>query len=310
MHYIVFDLEWNQPYDSARVKRKPIALYGEIIEIGAVKLDEDLNEVDRFKAIVTPKYYKKMNKRISRLTGITDDVLKDGRDFPSVFKSFYDWCGEDICMLTWGNDDIYMLRDNMIFYGIEFDVMPGYYNLQVIFDNQIARLNRQISLTDAMKLLKEPEFDAHDALNDAVCTAKICKAVDLKKGIEEYSGLEVQFAIGEPGVKPLFIIEVKRKFESVKKGMLAVKQRLFACPECKEKLNALPFIKQNNTTYITLFRCTDKHEYFVRIRFAKKIDDTYAPIILFYSPDVEDKIKYLKKLKCRGRKGNNGKKCN
>ena len=308
MHYIVFDLEWNQPYDTSRIKRKPIDLYGEIIQIGAVKLDDNLNELDRFKVTISPEHYKKMNKRISKLTGITDEDLKDGLDFSDAFNKFSQWCGENFCMLTWGNDDIYMLRDNMIFYGISFDVMPTCYNLQVIFDNQVAGLNRQLSLTSAMELLGEPEFDAHDALNDAVCTAKICKAIDLKKGIEEYNRLEVQFAVGTPGVKPLSVIEIKRKYDSIKIGINAVKQRLFACPECKGKLNTYPFIKQNNTTYISLFKCNEGHEYFVRIRFAKKVDNTFVPIVLFYSVTEEDKTHYLKKIKLRGRKKTSGKK--
>ncbi len=307
MHYIVLDMEWNQPYDSNRIKRKPVALYGEIIQIGAVKLDENLNELDRFKATVSPKYYKKMNKRISKLTGITDEDLKEGMDFQFAFNQFSGWCGEDFCMLTWGNDDIYMLRDNMIFYGISFDVMPACYNLQVIFDNQIVGLNRQISLTSAMALLGEPEFDAHDALNDAISTAKICKAINLKKGIEEYDKLEVQFTVGTPGIRPLCIIEIKRKYENIKTGINAVKQRLFACPECKGKLNTYPFIKQNNTTYISLFKCRENHEYFVRIRFAKKVDNTFVPLVLFYNVTDEDRAHYLKKVKCGGRRNKNAK---
>ena len=302
MYYIVLDLEWNQPYDSARIKRKPVDLFGEIIQIGAVKLDEGLNELDRFKVTVSPKYYKKMNKRISKLTGITDEDLKEGFDFAVAFDNFYSWCGDDFYFLTWGNDDIYMLRANMAFYDIPFEMMPPCYNLQVIFDNQVAKLNKQISLTSAMELLGEPEFDAHDALNDAVSTAKICKAINLTKGISEYDRLEVMFAVGTPGINPLWIVETKKKFTNLKAGVTAVKQRIFACPECQKRLINYPFIKQNNSTYITLFKCKENHEYFARIRFAKKIDDTFVPIILFYNVTNEDKMHYLKKLKCRGRK--------
>ena len=39
MNYIVFDLEWNQPYsnDISFMKRTKMPLTGEIIQIGAVK---------------------------------------------------------------------------------------------------------------------------------------------------------------------------------------------------------------------------------------------------------------------------------
>ena len=42
MNYIVMDLEWNQAISQKFVKTKPVYLSGEIIEIGAVKVDEEL----------------------------------------------------------------------------------------------------------------------------------------------------------------------------------------------------------------------------------------------------------------------------
>ena len=59
MNYIVFDLEWNQcPYGKEREnKRLPF----EIIEIGALKLDENRNYVDSFHQVIKPVVYKKKN---------------------------------------------------------------------------------------------------------------------------------------------------------------------------------------------------------------------------------------------------------
>ena len=44
MHYVVMDLEWNQAMSSKSsvFNKLPIHLRGEIIEIGAVKLNEDM----------------------------------------------------------------------------------------------------------------------------------------------------------------------------------------------------------------------------------------------------------------------------
>lgn len=49
MHYIVFDLEWNQPYtlEPNMIRRSGFPFIGEIIQIGAVKLDESLQIVDQ-----------------------------------------------------------------------------------------------------------------------------------------------------------------------------------------------------------------------------------------------------------------------
>ncbi|MCF0154633.1 MAG: exonuclease, partial [Veillonella sp.] len=70
MDYIIFDLEWNQPYsnDISFLKRAKMPLTGEIIQIGAVKLNSDLEIVDKFSMLVKPKYLKYMHKHVSELT--------------------------------------------------------------------------------------------------------------------------------------------------------------------------------------------------------------------------------------------------
>lgn len=60
MNYIVLELEWNQPYSMKSMIRSPVYLQGEIIQISAVKLDEQFNLLDTFKIMVTPKYYRFM----------------------------------------------------------------------------------------------------------------------------------------------------------------------------------------------------------------------------------------------------------
>ena len=65
---IVLDLEWNQPSSPKAMVRSPVFLRGEIIQIGAVKLNEDLEIIDTFKIMVKPKYYRTMHKTVSGLT--------------------------------------------------------------------------------------------------------------------------------------------------------------------------------------------------------------------------------------------------
>ena len=59
MEFIVYDLEWNQPERPDKMIKDPIVLRGEIIQIGAVKLDKDLTRLDTFKILVHPVYYRK-----------------------------------------------------------------------------------------------------------------------------------------------------------------------------------------------------------------------------------------------------------
>lgn len=58
MKYVIFDLEWNQPADYAATIQEPVYLTGEIVEIGAVKLDENFSPIDELRIFVKPQYYK------------------------------------------------------------------------------------------------------------------------------------------------------------------------------------------------------------------------------------------------------------
>ena len=73
MNYIVVDFEWNQTsYGKGSENRK---IPFEIIEIGAVKLNEKRKEVDRFSRTIRPKVYKKLHYITKELTGITQEEL-------------------------------------------------------------------------------------------------------------------------------------------------------------------------------------------------------------------------------------------
>ena len=56
MNYIVLDMEWNQPFNMKSMVKKPLMLHGEIVQIGAVKLDGNYHILDTFKIMVSPKY--------------------------------------------------------------------------------------------------------------------------------------------------------------------------------------------------------------------------------------------------------------
>ena len=85
MQYIVLDLEWNQPWPGSPSSKKvlPSPIRGEIIQIGAVRLSEDQQVLDEFTQLVMPKYYRRLNRRVSSLTGIKEARLKEeGIVFP------------------------------------------------------------------------------------------------------------------------------------------------------------------------------------------------------------------------------------
>ena len=96
MNYIVMDMEWNQPWPGSPSSKKvlPVQIRGEIIQIGAVRVTEDQQVADEFQIMIRPKYYRHLNRRVSKLTGIKENRLRDeGVAFPEAIEKFVQWCG-------------------------------------------------------------------------------------------------------------------------------------------------------------------------------------------------------------------------
>jgi len=108
MNYIVLDLEWNQSYRGKEYSIEEMPF--EIIQIGAVKLDEHKNITGRWERIIRPVEYVKLHGKVSEMLGITEDELKVGDDFAGAAKEFLEWCGDDYEFITWGSSDLSGLR--------------------------------------------------------------------------------------------------------------------------------------------------------------------------------------------------------
>lgn len=62
-----------------------------IIEIGAVRVEHG-RETGRFHTLLDP--HRTLEERITKLTGITEDMLKDAPDLVDILEEFLDFCGE------------------------------------------------------------------------------------------------------------------------------------------------------------------------------------------------------------------------
>ncbi len=261
MNYIVFDMEWNQPSSPAKLIKHPVKLHGEIIQIGAVRLNSEFCETGRILISIVPKYYTEINRYVKKLTGIDEHDLERGDSFPEAFESFMKWCGEDFCFITWGPDDMPTLRSNMQMFGIPTDILPKSYNLQLIFNKQKTEENRQWSLASAMEhlglKLDEP---AHNALNDAVFTARICGALDMEEGIASYE---------EPTPKPKRA--PRPRYDSLKAHLITSlpsekEKDGHMCPHCGTRLISNKRVRLRNRDKIQLCTCPDHGEFVVVMR--------------------------------------------
>lgn len=287
MNYVIFDLEWNQPPDDASTLLEPIYFPGDIIEIGAAKLDDRFQLIDTFRVYSKPQYYPKMHKRIASLTGIHDKLLeKQGLPFPEAYQKFIDWCGEEYAFMTWSMSDLPTLIDNMVLYGIDISNLPDWYDLQRIFSREIMRSSVKYSLEYAMDILHETGDAAHDAMNDSVNTAKICDHLDLDQYLEEYASRV--FA-----EKPS-----SRGFDSLQQVLQDPELLRFSCPWCGQAVTCEPWIASWKQDYISCGTDEEGDEFFVTLSASRLPDGTYRAKRVFQemSDDLWEQYQDKKEL--------------
>lgn len=179
MNYIVFDLEWNQSNTGKEKEVKELPF--EIIEIGAVKLDEQFNLISRFNRLIKPQIYHEMHQITENLIHISMDELKNEEYFQDVAKEFFAWCGEDYVFCTWGPLDLTELQKNMRFYGME-PLAGGplkFYDVQKLFSIGYEDRKSRRTLEYAIDFLKlEKDIPFHRAFSDAYYTAKVLARID------------------------------------------------------------------------------------------------------------------------------------
>lgn len=237
MNYIVFDMEWNQPFSKESAIQSPIYLSGEIIQIGAIKLNEKAEAIDCIDLLIAPTFYKKLHYRIKKMTGITKEDLQGKKKFREAIQEFREWCGSNCLLLSWGYDDIQQLKDNILMHDLEEDWLPPCLNLQGIFNHQISHENRQFSLEYAMEQLNiVPSLQAHNAFNDAIYTARVAKCLDLREGIRNYQELNGVLWHSMHSTKETF-----PTFRTKEKALADPRLKKLPCPICGKTLKIKEF---------------------------------------------------------------------
>lgn len=187
MNYIVFDLEWNQ---SSTVQGTNPAIPFEIIEIGAVKLNESKVMIDEFSALIKPQVYKTMHYMTGKLVHIKMAELKREQPFEQVMKDFLEWCGDDYVFCTWGPLDLTELQRNMVYFGFK-PLMNGplpFYDVQKLFALEFEEGKERRALENAVDFLEiEKDIPFHRAFSDAYYTAKVFALINKEVTLKHIS---------------------------------------------------------------------------------------------------------------------------
>jgi len=189
VNYIIYDLEFNQKnYNSAEIINSTTeteinnisSIPFEIIQIGALKLDANLQTISTFDSLIKPIIYKTIHPFVENLTKITNDKVASAKDFVHVYEDFFKFIGHDEFILCiWGSADIKELVRNIKFYNLSASYDYKYIDIQKYLSKYLkAPEKSRIGLRNAIEILNIPiEGEFHDAFNDAYYTAEIFKLI-------------------------------------------------------------------------------------------------------------------------------------
>lgn len=171
--YVVIDLEMGNSI------RKKNAVHGyvgtEVIQIGAVLLNEEYVEIDSFKTYVKPQY-SVIGDKVQKLTGITNTHVKDAPLFEQALNMLCEWVPEqEVEFVAWSPSDQNQIRREMDQKNIQLHKMECFFenwtDCQATF-GQLVERDRCVSLQEAL-IASDISYQegAHDALVDAHNTA-------------------------------------------------------------------------------------------------------------------------------------------
>lgn len=172
--YVVFDLEFNQSSEDKEHR----LLNFEILQIGAVKLDEHFNVIDEFNKLIKPSVNLQIHPYVKNLININEYFLNNSDKFPKVFEDFLNFLDNDSILVVWGKEDIKTLFDNINFHNIPCDSLPTTYIDIQNYANKHFNIKKglKIGLKKAVDLLDiKTSNNFHDAFYDALYTSEILK---------------------------------------------------------------------------------------------------------------------------------------
>ena len=285
MNFIVFDLEWNQCPDGKDKENKDLPF--EIVEIGAVKLNDNREIIDEYSQLVSPVVYRELHKITKGIIHLSMKDLDEGVRFRKAAREFFEWCakGGEYIFCSWGALDLYELQRNCRYFDVRHDFgMPlVFYDLQKLyslcFDDGKSRLSLEAAV-DELGLEKSIPF--HAALFDATYTAMVFEKIDFEK-VKQYTSVDT-FVIPK-NRKEEYTINYGTYSKYVSRGFIdrdaAMKDGMVLSTVCylcgKNIRKRVRWFSNNQRMFYCLCEC-DVHGYVKgKIRLKKTDDDrTYV----------------------------------
>ena len=180
MNYLVVDFEFTF---YKRPVGRPRAFFAEIIEIGAVKLDESLKECGKLQNFVKPHFFPKHAKDAMDFCMITDADMKKAITFPAMLEkmsAMYE--AGNTLFVAWGDADYKVLAEGCSRHKLENPVLQAdYLDLAEAYKLWRGEENTPGLKTAITEMEVTADGLAHTAFDDAYNTGKVLAKM-LEKG--------------------------------------------------------------------------------------------------------------------------------
>ena len=180
MKYVVIDLEMN-PIAAVHTAEREVCRL-EVIEIGAVLLDERYQEIGSFVTLVKPRFNSRIEKKYEKLTGIKTKMTESAPYFEDALDMFFSWCNnipDEIQIIQWSENDFIQFSKEIQMKKILLSNQNQQYmnnpwlDFQAEYGHTLG-IEHNISLKDAVMYAGEDFCGRqHDALVDARNTADL-----------------------------------------------------------------------------------------------------------------------------------------
>ena len=180
MNYLVVDFEFTF---YKRPVGRPRAFFAEIIEIGAVKLDESFKECGKLQNFVKPHFFPKHAKDAMDFCMITDADMKKAITFPAMLEkmsAMYE--AGNTLFVAWGDSDYKVLAEGCSRHKLDNPVLQAdYLDLAEAYKLWRGEENTPGLKTAIIEMEVTADGLAHTAFDDAYNTGKVLAKM-LEKG--------------------------------------------------------------------------------------------------------------------------------
>jgi len=202
--HVVLDVEMCRV--PSRIQKYPYK--NEIIQIGAVMLNDSYEIIDKYSTYVRPRYGR-IDNYILSLTGISERTIKNAPDIEDALGEMIQWIGDkEAVFYSWSTTDYFQIRKEIQLKCQEDAKWTRILAQENWIDYQRKlgeRLDspRLLKLTEALNLTEiSTEGRMHDGLDDAYNTARMIAKLEKNK---DYQTLLERLRIREKEQKPLSI---------------------------------------------------------------------------------------------------------